>query len=60
MANRKGLIEKKRRNGNLKNGGEVEKIGIRKRRVRRREEDWELEGPYGKSIPSTKLPTEGI
>jgi len=32
----------------------VEKIGIRRRRVRRREEDWELEGPHGKSIPSTK------
>jgi len=28
----------------MKIGGEVEKIGNRRRRVRRGEEDWELEG----------------
>lgn len=36
------------------------KEGRKERRVRRREEDWELEGPQGKIHTFTQAPTEGI
>ncbi|CAJ1976249.1 unnamed protein product [Sphenostylis stenocarpa] len=36
----------------MKIGGEVEKIGNRRRRVRRGEEDWELEGSLLTNHPS--------